>query len=48
MILQPKPGKKSYPGRAWLKVKRKSLQPEVDRMLGLIYSAVRVAREEIQ
>jgi len=45
LIFQPAPGKKSSPGTPWLRV-RKSLQPEVDRMLGLVYSAVRVAREE--
>ena len=46
MIFQPAPGKKSSPGTPWLRV-RKSLQPEVDRMLGLVYSAVRVARDEL-
>ena len=41
LILQHEPGKKSNPGKAWLKVRSKSLQLEVDRMLGLVYNAVR-------
>ena len=42
LTLRRSPGHK-YPGRPWIKV-RKSLQPEVDRMLRMVYDAVKVAK----